>query len=122
MPKVEVSVGELLDKYSILTLKEKFLAQISKANNVRNEKQSLQNESEKYIEVATVKEWYDELMEVNLKIWNGMDEIFKIGNSPNSDFEKITRLVTNWNMERSFIKKKINLECKSELTEEKSYF
>lgn len=122
MPKVEVSVGELLDKYSILTLKEKFLAQISKANNVRNEKQSLQNESEKYIEVATVKELYDELMEVNLKIWNGMDEIFKIGNSPNSDFEKITRLVTNWNMERSFIKKKINLECKSELTEEKSYF
>ena len=122
MPKVEVSVGELLDKYSILTLKEKFLAQISKANNVRNEKQSLQNESEKYIDVATVKELYDELMEVNLKIWNGMDEIFKIGNSPNSDFEKITRLVTNWNMERSFIKKKINLECKSELTEEKSYF
>ena len=122
MPLIEVSVGELLDKFSILEIKSSFLRSDDQKANVRNEIASQQNAISHFLSEPGINEVYVQLKQVNLLIWQGMDRVFEIGDSPTTEYDPLTREITRLNKERSYLKKKIDILSNSNLTEEKSYF
>jgi len=73
--KVEISNGELLDKLSILNIKEQKIIDENKLQNVHRERMLLQNMSEKLLTNNLVLEQYQMLIEVNTQLWNIEDAI-----------------------------------------------
>lgn len=71
--KVEVSNGEVVDKYSILCIKEKRIMETEKKKHVSYEKQLLEPEAMKLIEPW--KMFYELLLHVNQQIWDKTNEM-----------------------------------------------
>jgi hypothetical protein len=122
MPQADVSVGELLDKFSILEIKAKLLRSELQLRNVLTEVASLKPSVMEYLNNPNIEKLYQNLKQVNLEIWEGMDEVFEIGPNPSPNYEPLCRHITKLNQDRSYIKKRIDLDSGSVLTEEKSYF
>ena len=124
MIKVVLSVGELIDKITILQLKMKFIKNKEQLNNVKNELRTLKPLlKENNLETPKINKLLTELYEVNLKLWKIEDKIRdKERQSDFSDeFISLARSVYYTNDKRADIKKKINFISGSELIEEKSY-
>ena len=124
MIKVVLSVGELIDKITILQLKMKFIKNKEQLNNVKNELRTLKPLlKENNLETPKINKLITELYEVNLKLWKIEDKIRdKERQSDFSDeFISLARSVYYTNDKRADIKKKINFISGSELIEEKSY-
>lgn len=120
--KIEVSVGELVDKVSILDIKrDKFLNK-EKLKNVQKEYGIL---LDKMLEagIKPNNSFFKQLKKVNLKLWNIEDNIRQKEAKKEFDdeFIKLARSVYFNNDDRAAIKKKINLEFNSDLVEEKEY-
>ena len=122
MPVVEVSVGELLDKWSILEIKAERLTKPGQQENIRSEMGKLVEVCEQYLAESSIRDLYRELLFVNLSIWIDMDELYAIQDSNSSGSIELTKKITELNKDRAFLKKKIDKECQSEFSEEKSYF
>lgn len=120
MIDIPVSIGELLDKITILEIKNEMIQDQEKLKNIQKEL-NLLNEKAKGIEVP--KDLIYELKQVNRILWTVEDSIRKKEMLQEFDREFIifARNVYKTNDKRSDIKKRINLFTKSELTEEKSY-
>lgn len=71
--KVEVSNGEVVDKYSILCIKTERIIDVEKKKHVSYEKKLLEPEAIKLIEPW--KMFYELLFDVNQKIWDKTNEI-----------------------------------------------
>ncbi len=124
MIKVVLSVGELIDKITILQLKMKFIKNKEQLKNIRNELGTLKPLlKENNLETPKINELFAELYEINLELWKIEDKIReKERQSDFSDeFISLARSVYFTNDKRADIKKKINLISGSELIEEKSY-
>ena len=124
MIKVVLSVGELIDKITILQLKMKFIKNKEQLNNVKYELETLKPLlKENNLETPKINKLLTELYEVNLKLWKIEDKIRdKERQSDFSDeFISLARSVYYTNDKRADIKKKINFISGSELIEEKSY-
>ena len=124
MIKVILSVGELIDKITILQLKMKFIKNKEQLNNIRNELGTLKPLlKENNLETPKINELFAELYEINLELWKIEDKIRE--KERQSDFKdefiSLARSVYFTNDKRAEIKKKINLISGSELIEEKSY-
>lgn len=127
--KIEVSNGEILDKYSILHIKMTQLQEVDleKAANVRKEYDLLTPKVDKIFANCEDQEsldvMYTDLYNVNLTLWNIEDQIRECEHNQTfgSDFVELARSVYYNNDERAFIKKSINLLTDSKLVEEKSY-
>ena len=124
MIKVVLSVGELIDKITILQLKMKFIKNKKQLNNVSSELATLKPLlKENNLETPKINELFAELYEINLKLWKIEDKIRE--KEKQSDFQdefiSLARSVYFTNDKRAEIKKKINLISGSELIEEKSY-
>ena len=116
-----ISIGELVDKITILEIKKNKL-QNSKLENVLKELSFLRKLMEKHqIEISD--DLFAQLKEINLTLWNIEDQI-RI-KEKNKEFDNIfielARSVYFTNDKRSEIKKRINRLSNSEITEEKSY-
>ena len=121
--KVEVSNGELLDKFSILQIKMKNITDESKLKNVKNEYNTLLEDCTSLLENEETKVLYDELKTINEDLWKIEDDIREceeIGDF-GLDFIELARAVYFTNDKRAEVKKKINLASGSDLIEEKSY-
>ena len=126
--EIEVSNGELLDKYTILQIK-KYKIKGDKINNVLKELKYLKNKVDYLRSKLDVKIVDDvfllmaELVLINARLWDVEDEIRKC--EENEDFgEKfisLARQVYITNDKRSNIKKQINIISESKFVEEKSY-
>lgn len=117
---VEVSIGEVLDKVSILSIKLNKIEDTDKLRNVSKELSYLTKQLPKGI---LEDDLYTKLCGVNMRLWEIEDDIRKcerIGNF-NLDFIRLARAVYHKNDERAAIKKQINLKYGSEFVEEKSY-
>lgn len=118
--KIEVSTGEILDKLSILEIKINKIKDETKLVNIKKEYKYLKDVSEK---LSYNIEKYNELLNINNKLWDIEDNIRE--KEKNSDFDeefiKLARSVYFTNDERSQIKKQININSKSHFIEEKSY-
>jgi hypothetical protein len=120
--KIDISIGELVDKVTILSIKlDKFKDENKKAN-VKKEYNVLaipMNE----IGITTKSKEFLALKEVNLKLWHIEDDI-RIKEQKqefDSEFIELARSVYFTNDVRAEIKKNINLQYNSELVEEKEY-
>ena len=116
-----ISIGELIDKITILEIKKNKL-QNSKLENVLKELSFLRKLMEKH-QIEITDNLFTQLKEINLKLWNIEDQI-RI-KEKNKEFDNIfielARSVYFTNDKRSEIKKRINRLSNSEITEEKSY-
>jgi len=125
--KIEVSNGEILDKYTILEIKLKEIKDEAKLANVRNEYDSLTPAIESiYNSVANqeaIRVLHEDLLNVNKTLWNIEDHIRDCERDKNfgQDFIELARSVYYTNDDRANVKKKINTLTGSTLVEEKSY-
>ena len=123
-PLVPISWGELIDKITILEIKEVKITSINALDNIRKELGFLSdiviNSKGVYDTISLLK---NELKEVNLKLWQVEDEIRDKEYSQEFDkkFISLARSVYRLNDDRANLKKKINETLFSELKEEKSY-
>ena len=118
---VPISVGELIDKITILEIKKKYMSG-EKVNNVNNEFKSL-----KFIlnneKLEVDQNLYLKLKKINSSLWKIEDKI-RIKESLqefDEDFIELARSVYKVNDERSLVKREINLKYNSGIVEEKSY-
>ena len=121
---VPISPGELLDKITILRIKQVRILDAAKLANVRLELALLEQ---------TWRDWggtaqdvsLDEraLQNVNERLWDIEDRIRdkEVNQCFDRDFLELARAVYLSNDERAAIKKRINLQLGSRLVEEKSY-
>ena len=116
-----ISIGELVDKITILEIKKNKLNH-SKLGNVLKELSFLRELMGKH-KIEITEDLFTQLKEVNLILWNIEDQI-RI-KEKNKEFDNIfielARSVYFTNDKRSEIKKRINRLSNSEITEEKSY-
>jgi hypothetical protein len=121
-PLVPVSVGELIDKITILRIKNSKITDSSKLVNISNELKELENV--RYaLDIGDVSDLEEELYIVNTKLWDIEDSIrvFESKNLFNSEFVELARNVYKVNDIRSQIKRSINDRCGSYLIEEKFF-
>ena len=123
--QIEISIGEFLDKISILELK---LLHIADKNKLMNVQKELYHHSPLYSDLIEVygdelKGLYLKLSQVNGRLWVIEDKLRELESKKRFDeeFIELARSVYFTNDERAEIKKDINLLTGSELVEEKSY-
>ena len=113
---VEISKAELIDKITILEIKDERIQDETRLKNVRHELDILRK-----IEFHTPLK--DELKKVNNTIWDLEYGIRKLEKCEDfgAAFIDLARKIYKFNDERARIKKVINLEEGSNIVEEKSY-
>ena len=118
-----VSLGELLDKISILIIKEKNIVDDQKQYHIKNELDFLNKTLENSISRSQVKEYIEKLIEINSKLWLIEDDIRDCERKKQFDqkFIDLARAVYITNDRRSEIKLEINKKFGSKLVEVKSY-
>lgn len=119
----KISVGELLDKLSILEIKKNKITNEIKLSYIKNEFNILYNSGISFLNDTEIKELYNELVVINSKLWDVEDLIRLKENKKefDSDFIGLARNVYITNDKRFEIKNKINKKTKSVIQEQKSY-
>ncbi len=116
-----ISIGELIDKITILEIKQIYMTGI-KLKNINKEMKLLKNIlQDKNLEINI--DLIKNLKKINKKLWEIEDNI-RIKESKqefDEEFIKLARSVYIENDERASIKKEINQKYNSDLVEEKSY-
>ena len=120
----EISVGELMDKISILEIKQKNLKDKEKIKIVSKELESLNTCFQKDVHITDqIKSLCEDLKKINTKLWNIEDG--KRDCERNGDFGekfiKLARSVYIENDQRAKIKNKINKLSGSNISEVKSH-
>jgi hypothetical protein len=120
-PSVPVSWGELLDKITILEIKEQRLQSDDARRNAVNELRLLRDVAGGILDYADG--LLDELRAVNAALWEIEDAIRRCEAARDfgDHFVALARSVYQRNDERAAIKRRLNLALGSELIEEKSY-
>ena len=124
--KIEVSNGEILDKHTILKIKLEKITDPAKVANLNKEWLVLTPIVQEIVNNCNNPEIYnayEEMYQVNLKLWNIEDEIrdCERANDFGEEFIRLARAVYWTNDDRNLVKKKIDALTGSNLTEEKSY-
>ena len=123
---VEVSVGELFDKISILEIKKSKIKDKNKLNEIKRELESL-NKTLKKNKLNKVdsflKKSIKNLANINFELWKIEDQKRKCEKNKDfgNKFIKLSRKVHFKNDERAKIKHKINVHTGSMITEVKEY-
>ena len=122
--QVPVSVGEVLDKITILQIKLAHISDSAKRANVQNELDALLPlVASDAFTTNQMQGLVAELKAVNEALWDIEDDIREkeAAKSFDAEFIKLARAVYVTNDKRAEIKKQINLATGSALVEEKSY-
>ena len=121
---VEVSVGELLDKISILEIKRGKIKDPEKLKFINNEHAILKSQLEKNIKSdEKLNELYQSLKEINSKLWVIEDDKRQCEKDKDfgEKFIKLSRDVHFLNDDRAKIKLEINNHTGSTIKEIKEY-
>ena len=121
---VEVSVGELLDKISILEIKKEKIKDSEKLKFINDEYEVLKDQLDKNVKSdEKIDKLFQSLKEINTKLWVIEDD--KRLCEKNSDFGekfiKLSRDVHFLNDDRAKIKLEINQHTGSKIKEIKKY-
>ena len=121
---IEVSVGELLDKISILEIKKEKIKDTEKLKFINNEYSILKDQFKKNVETdEKLTQMYQSLKDLNFKLWEIEDDKRKC--EKNKDFGErfiqLSRDVHFLNDNRAKIKLEINNYSGSEIKEIKEY-
>ena len=121
---VEVSIGELLDKISILEIKKEKIKDPNKLEFINKEHLILKNQLDKSIKIdEKLEKLFQSLKEINAKLWVIEDEKRQCEKDKKFDekFIKLSRDVHFFNDDRAKIKLEINSHTGSSIREIKEY-
>ena len=121
---VEVSIGELLDKISILEIKQEKIKDPEKLKFINNEHSILKNQLEKNVKSDDkLNDLYQSLKEINSKLWVIEDDKRQCEKDKDfgEKFIKLSRDVHFLNDDRAKIKLEINNHTGSVIKEIKEY-
>jgi hypothetical protein len=123
-PRILVSWGELIDKITILEIKNRRITSPEALANVVKELSSLSAAADARIKGnPALQKLKDSLSGVNQNLWQVEDDLRE--NEKNRKFDdkfiELARSVYRLNDERAAIKRQINDFLRSEIVEEKSY-
>jgi|TARA_A100001011_G_scaffold338352_1_gene369106 hypothetical protein len=121
---VEVSVGELLDKISILEIKKDKIKDPEKLEYIRDELSSLKEEYKNNIKSdKKIDQLYQSLKIINARLWTIEDDKRKCEKEKDftENFIKLSRDVHILNDDRAKIKLEINNHTGSKIKEIKEY-
>jgi hypothetical protein len=123
MITMPVSVGELIDKLSILHVKQMKISNPEKLEYVNKEFELLYNFSSVYLNNEEISKLYHELVKTNSELWEIEDmlRVIETEKKFDSKFIELSRLVYKTNDNRFIIKNKINQLTNSEIREQKDY-
>ena len=122
--KVPISLGELIDKITILRIKSNKINSNEAQKNIRSELEKLEHILNTKISINNnLKNFEIKLSKINQTLWDIEDQLR--GKEREKKFDKnfisLARMVYYKNDERAKIKRMINKSFGSELIEEKSY-
>lgn len=112
-----VSLGEAIDKLSILQIKCEKITDYRKSD-VENEYNAILSILKEFVDKYS--DLYESMMRTNRVIWDQMD-VLRDGDISDDTYTKLCRECIKTNDVRFRIKNKINLISNSELKEQKSY-
>ena len=121
---VEVSVGELLDKLTILEIKKDKIKDAEKLKFINLEYDSLKEQYDKNVKVdEKIKSLFSELKEINAKLWDIEDNKRQCEKDSRFDdhFISLSREIHFLNDKRASIKLEINNRTGSKIKEIKEY-
>ena len=121
---VEVSIGELLDKVSILDIKKDKIKDETKLEHILREYKILKEEYDNKVKNDNkLSKLYTSLKEINSKLWVIEDEkrLCEKNADFGDEFIKLSRDVHFLNDERAKIKLEINIHTGSKIKEIKEY-
>lgn len=121
-----LSLGELVDKITILEIKSEQMEDEAKLRNVRHELGVLTDCLARALsasEVEALEPFKTSLSQINRELWKIEDDLRECERAQNfdADFIALARSVYLRNDKRAAIKKEINIRFGSDLVEEKSY-
>lgn len=119
--KIETSIGEIVDKLSILKIKKNNIKDETKLININKEYDYLFQIT--FDELKIEESDFYELVIINERLWDIEDSIRDKERDSlfDSEFIELARSVYFTNDKRAEIKKNINLKYGSQFVEEKSY-
>ena len=122
MPKIEVSVGELIDKITILEIKQERITDQIKLSHVNSELDILRATIEQD-NISVSEELVQELKNINIELWDAEDVIRACEEDGDfaEAFVECARLDAILNDKRFLAKNKINECTESLVKEQKSY-
>ena len=114
-----ISLGELLDKISILVIKEKNITDIEKQKHIKKELLSLYDTLDQFISRNEVEEYIESLININKILWKIEDDIRDCERNQIFDqkFIDLARSVYFTNDKRSKVKLEINNKFGSKIVE-----
>jgi hypothetical protein len=123
MVSIPVSVGEMIDKLSILQVKKIKVSNEEKLEFINKEFELLYNFSSEYLNNLEIELIYTKLILVNTNLWDIEDKLRILEKEKKFDTEFIAsaRKVYFTNDERFRLKNEINLLTSSEIREIKDY-
>ena len=123
MVTIPVSVGEMIDKLSILQVKKIKVNDEDKLEFINKEFELLYNFSSEYLNNLEIELIYSKLILVNTNLWDIEDKLRILEKEKKFDTEFIAsaRKVYFTNDERFRLKNEINLLTSSEIREIKDY-
>lgn len=118
--QIEVSIGEVVDKWTILSIKFLNITDKDKLKNITKERNYLNMEISPEILHDPLT---DQLLVVNQNLWDVEDRLRDCERNKVFDehFVQLARSVYILNDKRAHIKKEINIKYGSDFVEEKSY-
>ena len=118
-----ISLGELIDKISILIIKEKKITDEKKNNLIREELTLLKEILNEVFKNNAINNYLNQLIDVNSTLWKIEDEIRDCEKIKKFDqkFIELARSVYITNDRRAEIKLEINNKFDSKIVEVKSY-
>lgn len=121
--KIEVSIGEIVDKLTILDIKMTNIFDPEKLRNIAKEYGYLKDVVEEELGISTTSDEYVKLLNINKELWDIEDDIRDKERNQEFDnkFIDLARAVYITNDKRADAKKEINLKYGSTFVEEKSY-
>ena len=121
---VEVSVGELLDKISILEIKQEKIKDTKKLNFINEEHSILKDQLNDNVKIdKKLTELFESLKQINAKLWVIEDDKRQCEKEKDftDTFIKLSRDVHFLNDDRAKIKLEINIHTGSKIKEIKEY-
>ena len=123
MINVPVSVGELIDKLSILQVKKTKITNPEKLTFIKKEFELLYNLSSEYLNDMQIENLFHDLVTTNTNLWDIEDRlrVLESENRFEGEFIDMARKVYFTNDKRFELKNRINVLTSSEIREVKEY-
>ena len=120
---IEIGIGELIDRLTILKIKMDEITDENKLANVKTEYEYLLTVADSIDTHPKTEPLLEDLYDVNSELWDVEDELREMERQKSfgKEFIKLARSVYQLNDRRAAIKKEINQLHGSKFIEEKSY-